>query len=140
MRLFWLALQALPLLAPMMCEFTCWRGHSRESALNVKHIEEARTRIGMTRAEMAELMGISEAQLSRQLAGMEHLSAHRLQALPQAFHLAYDDIRASRHEELHVIADTKIAAIVWRLDRIQSRLLRMEESFHHRMEDEAKTA
>lgn len=54
----------------------------------------------------AAFMEISEAQLSRQLAGQEHLSARRLGLLPPEFHMALI-VRRARRFDLHVQSRTR---------------------------------
>src|SRR5262245_16863610 len=118
--------------------YVMWQGHTKESRANAVHVERALRECGISKYEAAEMMGISEPQLSRQLSGVEHLSAHRLQSLPKAFHLLYDEIRAGRHEELHVIRDERLGEWMRFLDRVQVRMLKMEHYIeqltHHEKE------
>jgi hypothetical protein len=73
-----------------------WAGHtdaSREFSLDIGLSLIA---AGMKRREAADLMGITESELSRQLAGVEPLSAWRLANLPTEFWMALWTRRAKR--------------------------------------------
>jgi hypothetical protein len=69
-----------------------WSGHtdaSREFAIDVKDaLLDLKAETGIKLKEAAALMGISDTDLSKQLAGLEPLSLWRLAALPWEFRFA----------------------------------------------------
>lgn len=72
-----------------------WGGHTDRSRALAQCVADAIDALGWKREYAAALMQISPAQLTRQLAGLEHLSALRLAELPDDFQREYDRRRAS---------------------------------------------
>jgi hypothetical protein len=75
---------------------TAWAGHTDASRELSMDIGLSLIAADMKRREAAELMGITESELSRQLAGAEPLSAWRLANLPAEFWMALWTRRAKR--------------------------------------------
>ena len=76
-----------------------WAGHDEWSQALSCDVLKAIHRSGMTQTEAAIWMWGDDghgAQLSRQLAGLEQLSAYRLARLPVSFHVEFVKVRAKR--------------------------------------------
>jgi transcriptional regulator with XRE-family HTH domain len=59
---------------------------------NKTYIQIALKAVGLTQREMADIMGIDQAALSRTLEGLRKLTPNEAEALSKATHLDYHDI------------------------------------------------
>jgi hypothetical protein len=82
-----------------------WLAHSADSKGMADDLRLALADCGMRDKEAAIVMGITEPQLSRQLAGLEMLSAWRMANLPPVRRLA-------RFGTFHVLEDGALAELV----------------------------
>ncbi len=73
-----------------------WCGHTARSLTEAKVIRRTVAVLGWKMAEMAERLGISEQQWSRQLAGIEPFNHWRFSDLPDEFQIEYDLQRAKQ--------------------------------------------
>lgn len=80
-----------------------WHGHTERSRHDAITIRRAAARIGWSEKELAAFLGITQPQLSRQLAGLDPLNHWRIAELPDHFHEAYDAIKAERRIERDLI-------------------------------------
>lgn len=74
---------------------TFWCSHTDRSRVLAGIVLEAIHACGWKQEYAAARLGISPAQFSRQLAGVESLSLWRLAELPDEFHREYDRRRAA---------------------------------------------
>lgn len=77
----------------MICAF--WCGHTDRSRLVAQIVRDSIAALGWKEEYAAHLMRITPAQFSRQLAGVESLSAWRLAELPDEFQREYEQRRAA---------------------------------------------
>jgi hypothetical protein len=89
-----------------------WTTHTLESKGAADDFRLALVDCGLSDKAAALSMGISEPQLSRQLAGLEMLSAWRMASLPPAFHVAYAKRRLARFGDYSVLEDGTLRELV----------------------------
>lgn len=87
-----------------------WCGHTDESRRAAQLIEFAFRSLGWTFADMADRMGLTVPQLSRQLSGADPLNYWRLGNLPAEFHRRHDAFKAEARGALLIEADV-VAAV-----------------------------
>lgn len=80
----------------MLCMGSAWNSHTDASREMAQDIARAFELAGYSRKTAALEMGLTEPQLSRQLAGTDQMSLWRLAALSPAFMVAWIGLRASR--------------------------------------------
>jgi hypothetical protein len=89
-----------------------WLAHSADSKGMADDLRLALADCGMRDKEAAIVMGITEPQLSRQLAGLEMLSAWRMANLPPVWQVAFAKRRLARFGTFHVLEDGALAELV----------------------------
>jgi hypothetical protein len=75
--------------------FSAWCGHTDRSRADATAFRAAVASLGWKYEHVAALMGISEKQLCRQLAGVEPMNHWRIAELPPEFQQAFDERRAA---------------------------------------------
>lgn len=89
-----------------------WAGHTPESRTVAEDVIGAWAEIGMSRKEAAYLMGVPEEQLSRQVNGIEMLSAYRLAQCGPRFREAYHRRQLARETQGVFIANAVLLDIL----------------------------
>jgi hypothetical protein len=109
---------------PLMSFGAGWTEHNDASREFAADIDGAFRDTGLSRKQAAAEMGIGEAQLSRQMQGLEQISGWRLMLLPVTFHAALAKRRAVRVGLVVVEGGSEIAELV-KAARVGARALRV---------------
>jgi hypothetical protein len=110
-----------------------WCGHTEKSRMQAQAVKVALDAVYPRKWYLAaERMGISENQLSRQVAGTEPLNLWRLADLPDEWHAAYDSARAQLRGAVVIEPDTlslirgAVAIGKRRMASVEPRMVRVE--------------
>lgn len=106
MKLLWM----LPIFATFTPVVAAWAPTEPARCLALV-IVAASARCQLSRKEMADLMGLNEAQLSRQLALQEPMNVFRLAQLPGSWWASFV-IELAKHHALCVIEDVRVGSLV----------------------------